>query len=229
MPTRTKHKIARRKSDRASDLPISKALKPGVLTEEDTRAICEETLELFRQSLAAVVEAARMSRVLGNCQQAETLGRWSDQGEKYIEAQINEAPKSLQDQQKEGARFRQDFMDMTPIEANNYLRTHRVDVWWLAGFSGDPELIKRMKEIASRPRPGARRGRKWNEEVRAVAEKAYREWIDSANKPHPAWRTSWGAFAKACIDLIKRKTGADVPEDALRRSILPARKFPRPE
>lgn len=229
MPTRTKHKTVRRKSARAGDLPLSKALKPGVLTAEDTRAICEEELERIRQSLDVVVECARINRALGNHQQAETLQRWVYQGGKDIEVEINAAHKSFQDHQKEGARFRQDFMDMTPIEVNHYLRTHRVDPWWLAGFSGDPELMKRMTEIASRPRPGARHGRKWNEEVRDVAEAAYREWIESAVQARSVWRTSWGAFAKACIDLIKSKTGVDVPEDALRRSILPANKFPRPK
>ena len=135
----------------------------------------------------------------------------------------------------EGAAFRKRFLDMTPFDVDQYLRNYQgsrsepINVWWLAGFSGDPAMMKRMRENAKRPRPKARGRSKWSKEVLDVAESAYREWVKSAQHPHPAWNTSWGTFAKACVALIKKKTGVTVPEEKLRRSILPASRFPRPE
>jgi len=142
---------------------------------------------------------------------------------------ISAALKSSRAAQREGAKFRKDFMNLTPMEADEYLRTIHIDVWWLAGFSGDDALIRHMRDIASRPRPNARGRSKWPPKVRECAEKAYRQWIKNAEQPHPAWNPSWKSFANACIQQIEKNTGISVSEDSLRRFLLPAKKFRRPQ
>ena len=91
-------------------------------------------------------------------------------------------------------------------------------------------LRKRMSDLGRRPK---KRNGKWSGAVRDEAKACYKEWCAAAQEPRgkhgSLWRTKWNAFAPICIARIKKKTGVDVTEDQLRRSILPVKNHPRPE
>jgi len=231
----------------ATTLPLAELMRPGAFAEADIRAAwisgLQPLIEQYqfitqyldylkwqfadRDTIAdAIHKEGYSSQLLLDLQSrqheiSEKLTRLTGPTRWY-------EPTPPKEYKEEGAEFRRKYKDMTPLEVNEYLLNRPINVWWLVGFSGDSAMMKKMQERAQRPRPGARRGRKWNKQVRDAAESAYREWIKNA-QTHPVWNASWGKFAKVCIDLIKRETGVDVPEDALRRSILPVNKFPRPE
>ncbi len=218
-------KTSRKKPTSADKLSLKEALTPGTLTDSELHELWQAAVTPLQEFLVAHSQRyaiARRARLQENLKEI----RIQIQAAEHELSMFLPPWRSRGAHLAEGERFRKQFIDLTPGEVTNYLITKPINVWWLAGFSGDPAMLKRMRENAQRPR---RRKPKWSAEVREVAEKAYREWMKNANQPHPAWEPSWGAFAKACIDLIEQKTGVRVPEEALRRSILPAKKFPRPD
>ncbi len=252
-PDKTK-KTARKQPIPATKLPVREVMRPGAFTEAELKAawadayapVHEELRKLSAQlsnlgvkplpvSPSSELTEDAIKEFFPDLPYPEIQSQYRALSKRVSQEEFIPLMAHRREREEAGAAFRKLFKDMTPADINRYLREYRgplyepIDVWWLVGFSGDHAMMRVMSERAKRPRPAARRGRKWNEQIRAVAEKAYREWIESANEPHPAWHTSWREFAKLCIDLIKRETGVDVPEDALRRSILPARNFPRPE
>lgn len=245
-------KSAIKKPTVATKLSLAEAFKPGAFTDEELRAAWTEALAPLYAELSQLKKqladkgvrpflAGRSSRDLPDdvirpyfpdMPFPELQLQYRALTEKLFEESYFPLMKYRKEYQAEGDAFRDRFMDMTPAEVNRYLREYQgpdlgpINAWWLAGFSRDPVMIERMGEISRRPR---RRKPKWSTQVRDVAEAAYQEWTKNANQPHPAWETTWGAFAKACISLIEQKTGVRVPEETLRRSILPAKKFPRPD
>lgn len=138
---------------------------------------------------------------------------------------------------EQGKQFRKQFSRTAVADIARYITQNKIDAAWLIGFADDEALTRqvkrhlremqrsRMSELAKRPR---KRKSKWPQAVRDEAIACYREWIEAATSASDLWGTTWRAFSMLTIKRIRQKTGIKVPEDSLRRLILPAKRFPRP-
>ena len=230
MAKRAQRKSVPQKATRASD----KTLHSGPLTIKILSSAKEPTLsslDAWEQTQSERIAAAAANAQARFPQQRERIGQWVRGQHQELTERLKGIKGTLElaeAHESEGAQFRQRFLDKTPAEVNEYLCTHPVDVWWLAGFSGDNKLAQRMREKAKRRRPKARGRSKWPKEVHDHAQACYREWRKAAVDADGPWGTTWRKFAPVCLKRIRDKTGVQLKEEQLRRFILPAKNFPRP-
>lgn len=96
----------------------------------------------------------------------------------------------------EGFRFRQLFLTMNLTEIAGYLAKRRIDPWWLAGFSGDPEARRKLQEAQKK---GAKANRTAKDVRETEARKIYAD-------PNPETGRPWER-KEHCIAYLMRKKG----------------------
>ena len=95
---------------------------------------------------------------------------------------------------------------------------------WLAVALAAVDQQNGFRRIAKLRR---RRPSKWGQNVHQAAREFYSERYAAYQRDAVYW--TWRDFAPQCIEHVKQQTGKLLEEEQLRRYVLPASRYPRPD
>ncbi len=70
---------------------------------------------------------------------------------------LRDSLRAFSDRTAEGEKFRATFLDMTPAQVDEHLRTHTIDAAWLAGFTKDDSVKREFYSNLTKPARDAAR------------------------------------------------------------------------